>query len=598
MASKISINLDTSKENYILTKCKQDDDLTLEALIYENGLALELSNKEIIIKALKADNTYINQSTEISKENNKITAELVRDFTRVPGTTKIEVLLIEGGKQNTTFSFYLEVAGSVTKGAVESSNTVTIIEELDKKVLEAGQVKAETELLIKSGGAATKEDITKVNSSLEQIIIKQDNIKTINLLDVGVVVNDRTKAEDNTKILNNLSFNNRNKFLLPSGEYYFSGGIVLENNTLVGDGYSSKIIIVDDTSPAIRFGGNNCYISNLNLQKEARNFSQNSIGLEFGRKNNEGTRVYSDRLYSENLWIKNFTTSLAIEGVYFIDISNVNTSRDKFGFTVNKDIQLNSTPNLISTTININHMYCNGTGNSFDIENGSVGWEIYDVSDITLSNCVSEWYEKCFHLDNMNNFTFNSPYLEHCNIPSTVKSFTGAGYINNPYFNNAVSNTSHSLIIYTSSKSLVLNGGRAIGFEDGQYYVTKNTEGTISFFHPFTTRAVRSDNGWEYQGVNIISGNNILKRTKNANEKAFSCRYYDQGIDISPVAINQNDATKPINFNIRDINMITITKDGDMTFNVADKGIVLKSTNGNNFRIKVSDDGVLSSVKI
>lgn len=168
MASKISINLDTSKENYILTTCKQDDDLTLEASIYENGLALDLTNKEIFIKALKADNTYINQSTGITKENNKVMAELVRDFSRVPGTTKIELALIESGKQNTTFSFYLEVVASVIKGAVESNNTVTILEELDNKVLEAGQVKQETEQLIAKGGAATKGDIDTVNAHLEQ----------------------------------------------------------------------------------------------------------------------------------------------------------------------------------------------------------------------------------------------------------------------------------------------------------------------------------------------------------------------------------------------------------------------------------------------
>ena len=35
MASKIVINLDTSKDNYKLVKCKQNDDLTLEANIFE-----------------------------------------------------------------------------------------------------------------------------------------------------------------------------------------------------------------------------------------------------------------------------------------------------------------------------------------------------------------------------------------------------------------------------------------------------------------------------------------------------------------------------------------------------------------------------------
>ena len=67
MASKIIVNLDTSKENYIVAKCKQNDDLTLEAFIYENGESLDLTNKEITIQALKSDNTYIIQNTDIVK---------------------------------------------------------------------------------------------------------------------------------------------------------------------------------------------------------------------------------------------------------------------------------------------------------------------------------------------------------------------------------------------------------------------------------------------------------------------------------------------------------------------------------------------------
>ena len=168
MASKISINLDTSKENFLVAKCKQNDDLTLEASIFENGLEKDLTNCEIIIQALKADKTYIIQNTDITKLNNKITANLIRDFSRVPGTTKIEIVLVESSKQNTTFSFCLEVVGSVIRGPVESFNTVTILEELEEKIVEAGQVRDETEHLIQSGGAATIGDIQEINSQLEE----------------------------------------------------------------------------------------------------------------------------------------------------------------------------------------------------------------------------------------------------------------------------------------------------------------------------------------------------------------------------------------------------------------------------------------------
>lgn len=185
MASKISINLDTSKENYLVSKCKQNDDLVLEAFIHDKGLELDLTNKEITIQALKADNTYIIQNTDIVKENNKIIANLVKDFTRVPGETKIEIVLVASSKQNTTFSFTLEVVGSVIRGAVQSGNTVTILEVLDNKIELARQVKEETKQLIENGGAATTGQVKELNASLEH------NAKVVGLTDedVNIYVN-------------------------------------------------------------------------------------------------------------------------------------------------------------------------------------------------------------------------------------------------------------------------------------------------------------------------------------------------------------------------------------------------------------------------
>lgn len=169
MASKIVVNLDTSKENYIVAKCKQNDDLTLEANIFENGEELDITNKEITIQALKADNTYIIQNTDITKLDKKFEADLVRDFSRVPGTTKIEVVLVEEGKQNTTMTFYLEVEGSVIRGAVESKDSITALEKVQEAVTEIGRINEETKELIENSGAASKEEMNKVNASLADI---------------------------------------------------------------------------------------------------------------------------------------------------------------------------------------------------------------------------------------------------------------------------------------------------------------------------------------------------------------------------------------------------------------------------------------------
>lgn len=181
MASKIVVNLDTSKEFYESYKCKQNDDLTLIANIFENGAAKDLANCSIVIQARKADKTYIIQNTEIAKSDNKLTVELVRDFTRVSGGTNIEIVLAESSKQNTTFSFCLEVVESVIKGAEESKDLITSLEVMQDAVVEMGRISEETKDLINNSGAASKEEINKVNASLAEKA-QQTNNKNVKFI--------------------------------------------------------------------------------------------------------------------------------------------------------------------------------------------------------------------------------------------------------------------------------------------------------------------------------------------------------------------------------------------------------------------------------
>lgn len=292
MASKININLDTSKENYLVAKCKQNDDLTLEASIFENGLALDLTNKTITIQALKSDNTYIIQNTDIVKENNKINAELDRDFSRVPGTTKIEIVLVESSKQNTTFSFYLEVVGSVIRGAVQSSNTATILEALDNKIIEAGQVKQETEELVQSGGAATKGEVQEINASLEQIENKN-----------GALFDGELKVLENTKVYSN-------KKLIPSeiNATSINGNTEIENINLT----TSNTVLFNSNGSDIKLKDNILKSENMAINintpnKENISIINNDITggnypvlLNEQAKNNSNINILFNNIYSKN----------------------------------------------------------------------------------------------------------------------------------------------------------------------------------------------------------------------------------------------------------------------------------------------------------
>ena len=238
MASKISISLDTCKENYLVAKCKQNDDLKLEAFIYENGLPLDLTNKEISIQALKADGTYVIQNTGITKLDKKFEADLVKDFTRVSGTTKIEIVLNESGKQNTTFSFSLEVIGSVIKGAVQSSDAITALEEVQAAVTEIGRINEETQTLVNNAGAASKEDFNKINASLEHIEKQKANdveVRKKNVPIAEIDLTDTLKAQISGEAPINPVLKDR--VLTPIKHTFFTYGKNLFNKETVLSGY-------------------------------------------------------------------------------------------------------------------------------------------------------------------------------------------------------------------------------------------------------------------------------------------------------------------------------------------------------------------------
>lgn len=254
MASKIVVNLDTSKENYIVAKSKQNDDLTLEANIFENGVIKDLTNSSIVIQSKKADNTYIIQNTDITKEKNKFIANLVRDFTRVAGKTEIEVVLTESSKQNTTFSFVLEVIGSVIRGAEKSKDLITSFEIMQDAVVEMGKISEETKELIKNSGAATKEEINKVNAQLADIANKGTTVEVLERV---------TKQEIERQIANGTMTNlaiapgsiTQDK-LSPNIEFGVKDGEITPNK-LANTDYNiyENITIIDDT--IVNFGSGN-----------------------------------------------------------------------------------------------------------------------------------------------------------------------------------------------------------------------------------------------------------------------------------------------------------------------------------------------------
>jgi hypothetical protein len=194
MASKLSAKLDTNIDRYVLVKCKQLDDIELKLDIFENGVAKLLNFNKMVVQGLKADNTFIIQSTGISASGNTMTIKLIRDFTRVAGNTMVEVVLTDSNSmQNTTFNLCLNVTASVVNKALESQNTITVLEELKDllEAIEAENVQAGTNI------ASLKTENGKAETNISGL--KAENTKaTPNITNLG---SENTKATSNINTL-------------------------------------------------------------------------------------------------------------------------------------------------------------------------------------------------------------------------------------------------------------------------------------------------------------------------------------------------------------------------------------------------------------
>ena len=399
MASRIVVNLDTSIEFFLNSKCKQNDDLILECSIFENGLAKDLSNCSIVIQALKADKTYIIQNTDITKSNNKFTANLVRDFTRVPGKTEIEIVLTESSKQNTTFSFCLEVVGSVIRGAVESPNTVTILENLQEKIVEAGAVKEETEQLIKSGGAATTGDIQKVNAHLEHINTQFISTKSFDTLADTIA---KAKEFGLKKIYVDRDF--EEEINLPSGFALFSQGKKIKkikaygtrNNIIdiisVGSNYIESPSLVEGDLIIIDKPSTYREINKVLYVENGKAYLQSDILFDYS----EGSRVIKinpiKNILLENLIVDNldlgYCENVVLNKMIFNKTSRILMT---YGLTID-NIKVNSIKDIESRLdifacvrcININNL--EALGGNTESDNSNI--KLNQVADVNINNLV------------------------------------------------------------------------------------------------------------------------------------------------------------------------------------------------------------------
>ena len=603
---------------------KQEDDGVLLLSLYNNSIPFDITGQTVSLGAKRSDKAVIEQIDGFTINKHQLDIELKNNILAAIGTVQMDLEIKDADGKMTTASFYVTVDEKMLgKDNIEASNDISAVnkvvndlkskEEQVNKIINDIKPKADKlmndiksdynslqKIIIDENQSANlQKQVTDLGSQLEHIETKIENYKVINVLEHGVIANNINI--DNTVKINEIIANvgDRVKLYFPKGTYYFQTPLKIKNVDIEGDGFITKFVYVNSSvSTFIEFGGNKNTIKKLKLLNNTKNFDLLQKGLVLGEMNNNGQYVYSNRLKAEYIEIENFHTSLSVEACYVVDLDNIYTYKDMFGFTVNKETYKHSNASsLICTTILANHLYCNGTGGAYTQPTNSIGWEFYETSDITLNNCISEMYERSFKMENINNIQMFAPYFENTVASSICNNITGSFFILNPYINNVINNDSDiAFMNFNATTRLTWIGGRVLTSKTIGL-INKTNDSSVTVINPPIDNPVKSTSGWEYSGVFILDKKGIInKSVRSATEYGMSINYYGTGLQFSPTTINQKEASKGITFALKGANKMKICEDGNVEIFDNAKGLYLHDYNGKKYRVYVNTEGVLTAL--
>lgn len=212
----LKASLDLKQNLNIFAQCKQFDNLNLILSIYDNSLQADLTNYDVRLRAMKADNVpLIQQHIGIDIDGNVVNVQADEQLTTTAGNTPIELQFIDKstGEKKSTFNLILVVvASAIAIEASISKATYTLLEELENKLDQLSDffehiseaIEANTNLentIANSETAKTNLDgsITAANTSKTALDTSKTNAdNTKNALDTLKTDADNTKNALNT----------------------------------------------------------------------------------------------------------------------------------------------------------------------------------------------------------------------------------------------------------------------------------------------------------------------------------------------------------------------------------------------------------------
>lgn len=204
----IKLNLDLKIDTREFIKLMQGYDYTLECFMYDDGEELLIDSAIIQVQLLNADNTYIIQSKDITKQGNKITIDLAKKFTNIAGFGKLQIVATI---EDITFGSWVVDVDIKESAIYESIGESENKEDLISQLMDTIKVAAKTQ------------------DELKEIIANGEQLKEtefVNVKKFGVIGNG---IADDTEAMQR-AFDNGGKLYAPD-TYLLSGELKIKSNT-------------------------------------------------------------------------------------------------------------------------------------------------------------------------------------------------------------------------------------------------------------------------------------------------------------------------------------------------------------------------------
>ncbi|NMF06250.1 hypothetical protein ACUH7Y_07120 [Clostridium beijerinckii] len=130
--------LDLKQNLNIFAQCKQFDSLNLILSIFDNSMQADLTNYDVRLRAMKADQVpLIQEHVGMEINNNQVNIKADEQLTTTAGNTFVELQFMNKstGEKKATFNLALKVVPStVNINGTISTATYTLLEELENKI--------------------------------------------------------------------------------------------------------------------------------------------------------------------------------------------------------------------------------------------------------------------------------------------------------------------------------------------------------------------------------------------------------------------------------------------------------------------------------